>query len=340
MKKVSINLVTWNSLKFLPQCLASIFQQNYKDFSLLIIDNGSNDGTIKFLEKEYPHIAFLKNSRNLGFSKAHNQGIKFAIEKGFDYVLVINPDIILTQNCLENLVQTMESDLRIAGVGPKLFKVQTGNVELKESIKTKIIDSCGLKILRSRKVVERGAKEMDEGQYNKKEEVFGISGALVLYRSKTLNDIKINDEYFDEDFFAYKEDIDLAWRLRLKGWKNLYQPKAIAYHYRTATIKETAGLIETIKNRREKSKIVNYFSYKNHLLLLVKNEFIFNFLLHLPFILFYEFKKFIYLLFFETKTLKAFKQFLKELPSALKKRRLIMKDRKIGFKEIRKWFNG
>ncbi|TSC95426.1 MAG: Glycosyl transferase, family 2 [Parcubacteria group bacterium Athens1014_10] len=338
MKKVSVNLVTWNNLKFLPQCLDSILNQTFNDFSVLIIDNASHDGTIKFLEKHYPQVALLKNARNLGFSKSHNQGVKFAIKKGFEYVLIINPDIILTPDCLRNLVQTMENNEEAASAGPKLLKIQTGNSELGEKIKTGIIDSCGLKILKSRRIVDRGAGEIDKGQYGKEEEVFGISGALVLYRSKALEDVKIDSEYFDEDFFAYKEDVDLAWRFRIRNWKNLYQPKAIAYHYRTAAIKERVKLGEIIKNRKEKSESVNYYSYKNHLLLLVKNEFFLNFFSAFPIVLLYELRKFIYILLFEQKTLKSFWQFLKEFPRILKKRKVIMKNRKIGAKEMSRWF--
>ena len=227
MKQISPNIVTWNSLKFIPRCLDSIFKQTFNDFFVLVIDNASNDGTTKFIEKNYPQVAVLKNARNLGFSKAHNQGIKFAVEKGFEYSLITNPDIILTTDCLQNLVQLMEKNAKIASIGPKLLKVQSGNLELNEEIKTGIIDSCGLKVLKSRRVVEIGAGEMDKGQYNREEEIFGSSGALTLYSSRALEDIKINGQYFDENFFAYKEDIDVSWRFRMRGWKNLYQPKNI-----------------------------------------------------------------------------------------------------------------
>lgn len=339
MPKVSVNLVTWNSIKFLPQCLESIFKQTFSDFSVLIIDNASSDQTIEFIKKNYPQAAILRNARNLGFAKAHNQGIKFALKKGFKYTLAVNPDTIISPDCLNNLVLTAEKHPDAGSVGPKLLKVQTGNLELKDEIKTGIIDSCGLKILKSRRIAERGAGEVDKGQYNREEEVFGISGALVLYRNKALEDVKINDEFFDDIFFAYKEDIDLAWRLRIKGWKNLFQPEAVAYHFRAAGVKEKIGLKEIVANRREKSKIVNYYSCKNHLFLLIKNEFLANFFWHFPFIFFYELKKFIYILFFEPETLKSYGRFLKDLPEILEKRKLIIESRKVGAKEMRRWFH-
>ncbi len=343
MAKVSVNLVTWNSLKFFSNCLDSLLNQTYKNFSILIIDNASNDGTIKFLEKNYPQIGVLKNARNLGFCKAHNQGIKFAQEKGFDYVLVANADIIFSPDCLENLVQAMENDKRVASIGPKLLKVKTGSLEFKDDIKTGIIDSCGFKILKSRRTIEIGAGELDSNQYNDLREVFGSSGALVLYRCKALEDVKMENsnqigEYFDENFFAYKEDIDLAWRLRLKGWINLREPKAVAYHYRAASTKEKMSFIENVKNRRHRNGTINYYSYKNQLLLLLKNEFAVNFIFDFFHISFYEWKKFIYIFFFESRTRGVFWQFIKKIPDTLRKRRIIMKNRKVGAKEIRKWF--
>jgi len=343
MSKVSIQIVTWNSLKFLPDCLESIFNQTYKDFSILVIDNASNDGTIEFLRKNYPQIKILRNNKNLGFARAHNQGIK--LSQGADYIFIINPDIILEKDFLEKILKIIEKDKKIGAISGKLLKIYTSEPEINEKVKTKIIDSTGLKIFKSRRIIDRGEGELDQKQYEKIEEVFGLSGACLLLRLAALEDIKLKiencklkicEEYFDEDFFSYKEDIDLSWRLRLFGWKIIYFPEAIAYHYRQ--VFGTKNKIkEIIKRRREKSPLVNYLSYRNHLFCLIKNDFLINFLKDLPFILFYEFKKFLYLIFFEQKTLKAILEVFKKLPKMLKKRKYIMKNKKIFPKEIKKW---
>jgi GT2 family glycosyltransferase len=336
MAKISINIVAWNSLRFLPDCLKSIFSQTYKDFSVLVIDNASIDGSLDYVRKNWPEASTLRNFQNIGFSRAHNQGIKLA--RDAEYVLVANPDVILEPTFLEELIKAVDSDLQVGSAGGKLLKVYHGDPELKELIKTEIIDSAGIKILKSRRMVDRGEGEKDIGRYNKQEEVFGVSGALVLYRRKALEDVKIRDEYFDENFFAYKEDIDLAWRLRLRGRKAIYVPRALAYHFRGAPGKERQGLLRTIRRVRARSPLVSFYSYRNHFFVLVKNEYPSNFWRHILFILLYESKKKLYFFYFKPAIFwRAALSFWRGLPRQLCKRKIIMASAKADAKEIRKW---
>jgi len=344
--KISINIVTWNSMKYLEKCLNSIFSQTFRDFSVLIIDNGSRDGTVEFVRENYnrppKQATVLQNFQNLGFSCAHNQGIKLTES---EYILVTNPDIILEKNFLENLLNEIEAGSEIGSAGGKLLRVYFKDQDLKEPELSDIIDSIGLKPLRSRQVVNVGEGEKDKGQYNKIREVFGISGALALYRREALEDVKlsvstrsgIKEEYFDESFFSYKEDIDLAWRLCLRGWKSIYTPEAKAYHWR-AIQGGKRGVFKVFREYQKRSRIVNFYSYKNHLLTILKNEFLGNFLKDFPFIFFHEFQKFFYILFFESYTLKALFAFFGACSEVLIKRRKIMKRAKVTPKEMRKWF--
>ena len=200
MAKIYISIVAYNNLKFLPDCLDSIFRQTRKDFEAVLIDNNSTDGTVEFVKNNYPRVKIISNKNNLVFAAGHNQPIDLAIKNIARYILATNPDIILERDYLEKVVSAIEQDREIAGVGGKLLKIFSHNQELKKREKTAIIDSTGLKVFKSRRVVERGAGEGDLGQYNKAEEVFGLSGALALYRLSALEDIKIDKEYFDEDF--------------------------------------------------------------------------------------------------------------------------------------------
>jgi len=344
--KVSINIVTWNSFKYLPDCLQSIFNQTFENFSLLVIDNGSTDETMNFIRHNYGNrVTILRNFKNLGFSHAHNQGIELAKKEKVEFILIINPDIILAPNFLEELILEAEKRPEGGSFGGKLLKITIPPPSLRgkgSMPESKIIDSLGLKIFKNRRVIELGGGEKNNRRDENIVEVFGISGALTLYRSNALEDVKLSlnnsSEYFDEDFFTYKEDIDLAWRLRLFGWKAIYVPRAIAFHHRLAPSKEKIRVNETIKLRKERPRTINYFSYKNHLLMLFKNEYLSNFLIHFPHIFWYELKKFIYLLFFEPKTLKALGEFFIQLPRIWQKRKIIMKRAKVGPKEIRKWF--
>ena len=335
--KVSVNIVTWNSLRYLPECFKSIFAQTYRDFSVLVLDNASADKSVEFLQQNYPEAKIIRNSRNLGFAGAHNQGIRFS--QG-EYVLVTNPDIIMAPDCLEKLVRELDARPGAASAGGKLLKIKAEASDLPYVYgeKTNLIDSVGLAVSRSRQITDRGQGEMDDGQYGRTEEVFGISGALALYRRQALETVKIGDDYFDGSLFAYKEDADLAWRLRLAGWTSLYVPSAGAYHYRGVGPGKKSGLKDTIQKRRGRPQLIRYYSYKNHLALLAKNEFSVNFAKDFPFILWYELKKFLYILFLEPSTLRGLLDFLKELPKTRKKRKMIMAGAKIKPEEMRKWF--
>lgn len=321
----TIIITTWNSQKFLPSCLKSIFAQTAKDFSVAIIDNGSTDGTIDYVRKNYPQISVHLNLKNLGFAYANNQGIKMGNSK---YIMLCNHDVILENDFLEKLVATIECNDEVASAGGKILKAQWSNNPLPKFVPTDIIDSCGIRLTRSHKMMDLGAGEKDVGQRNILKEVFGTSGALVLYRFSALQEIKYNNQWLDEDFFSYKVDVDIAWRLRLAGYKAVYNPSAVAYHFRGVDKKD---------NRKNRLPINNQLSYKNHLLSIVKNQTFINLIIYSPLILGYEIGKFIYLLLTEPRTLAGLSGFFRQLPSALEKRKFILKNKKIKSKEIRKW---
>jgi GT2 family glycosyltransferase len=327
-KKVAISLVTWNGEKHLEPLMASVFAQTFKDFEILVIDNGSSDGTVSFFEKDYPQIRLIKNQENLGFAKGHNIGIQ---ETQSDYVLILNQDVILEPDFLAQLVEFMDKHKKAALVGGKLLK-------LKDKGKTKIIDSVGQKIFKTQQVIELGAGQEDKGQFDEAHQVFGISATAAFYRRLALEEVKIGQEYFDEDFFSYKEDVDLNYRLRLYGWEIWYLPPAVAYHDRSAQGVGAGFDLSTIGYRQQKNKFVNFHSYKNHWFVLTKNLTWYNFFWLFPYIFVYELIKFLYILFFEPKTLKAIPVIFQKLPAMIKKRKIIIKHKKVSNKELFGWF--
>lgn len=345
MPHVALTIVTWNSMKYLPEALASIEGQAFRDFTLIIVDNASTDGTAEFVKSEYPRATFIRNTKNLGFCHAHNQAIAYASAQlqrdGQElFVLVTNPDVVLEPSFLERLVGAVERRPEIGSACGKLLKmVARGDGELIEGQRTNLLDSAGLKVFKSRRIVDRGAGESDgAGRYDETEEVFGPTGALALYRLAALNDVAANGAVFDEDFFVYKEDIDLAWRLRLAGWGSLYVPAARAYHYRTAAGSEKASALAVIRGRRSRSKAVNFYSYRNHLLLVLKNDHVLNWLLDSPRIVWYELRKFLYVLFAEPTTLRGLFSYWALVPKMLGKRGAIMRGAKVRARDVRKWF--
>jgi len=242
---VAVNIVTFNSARDIAACLESLRRQTFQDFEIHILDNASSDDTLKIVE---PFDVYLWRSPiNTGFCKAHNElAGRFASE----YVLFLNPDAELSPTFIEELVRALESRPDAASASGKLLRMDG-----------KTIDSTGIIMLREQRHLDRGADQPDTGQFEKPEEIFGPSGAAAMYRRKALDDVAISGQYFDEDFFAYREDADLAWRCRLFGWTSIYVPTAVAKHRRRVTP----------ERRAELPKAINYHSVKNRFLLRINN---------------------------------------------------------------------
>lgn len=338
MAKVSVHIVTWNSRPVLAEALKSLQAQTCRDFAVIVVDNASNDGSVDLVRDLCPEATILRNTKNLGFSGAHNQAIALARRSRARFVLVMNPDVILEPGYLQAALDGIEGHPEIGALGGKLRRVRGGDL-ISDPDFTDVIDSVGLAVKRHRRVVDLGSGETDRGQYDKPAEVFGVSGALALYRLEALDEVQeASGEVFDEDFFAYQEDVDLAWRLRLLGWRAVYEPTALAYHRRTVSGSEKMGPWRAFLARRRRSALINRYSTRNHLLLLAKDDDCSNALLHAPFIWVYEAAKFLEALVFSPWILKAYVQALALWPRMLKKRRQLMSRRQVSPKELRAWF--
>lgn len=344
MPKVALSIVSWNSMKYLPDVMRSVRAQSYPQVTVIVVDNGSADGSAEFVRENYPEAMVLRNTRNLGFARAHNQAIEFArshMTSDDDelFVMVVNPDVILDEKFVERLVERFEHRTDVGSACGKLLRVhEKMDGELREKDFTDTIDSVGLRLCRSRRAADRGSGETDDGErYERTEEVFGCSGAVAMYRMKALVDASVNGEYFDEDFFAYKEDVDLAWRLRILGWKSIYVPAARAYHHRAMAGTEKFSVLKMAHRHAKRSVLRSRLSYRNHLLTLIKNDHLLNLLRDLPRIAFFETGKFVYLTFFNPAALGAVPSFVKAAPRALRKRRIIMDKARVGRQEIRRW---
>ena len=339
--KVSIQIVTWNSINYIDECLDSLSKQTFTDFSVLVIDNGSNDRTVEFVRANYPTATVLQNFKNTGYAKANNQGMRMTNSQ---YALVMNPDVVLEEDFLEKLVAFADQHEQGASFSGKILRMHSEVIDshndesgLRQSIKTDTIDSTGLQGFKSRKFINRGEGEKDSGQFDRSGEVFGASGAAVLFRRSALAEIAINHEVFDQDFFAYKEDIDLAWRLRLYGWQSWYAPQAVCYHHRGLP---SAGkeMKKIIKHRRRVSRFLRELSFRNHKLMLVKNEQLVNVLLAAPWLFARECLATLYTLITEPFQLKTMLRIFRLLPKMLIKRKIIMAHAKASPAEIRAWF--
>ena len=184
-------------------------------------------------------------------------------------------------------------------------------------------------VRRSRRNFERGQGEADRGQYDASGEVFGADACAGLYARAMLEDVAVRGEIFDEDFFAYREIVDLSWRARLRGWRTVYEPEAVAFHCRTFSPATRSAVSPRLKR----------LSLKNRYLMILKNETLRNYLRHLPWIASFDAVLLIYLLFFDPRTLAAFGDLLRILPRALRRRRAFWKRDLPGERDIHTWFS-
>lgn len=350
MARISVHIVSWNHARVLRDAVESLRAQTFKDFTLTVVDNASTDGSVDVVRAGFPEATVLRNFKNLGFSRAHNQAVELARNRWTDddkkgrssidrYVLVMNPDIILKPDFLENLVRAIDGRYEIGSASGKLLKVHPRLEEDGDPRFSDVLDSAGLRMRRDRRTADRGAGEHDGPAYAESCEIFGPSGALALYRAEAVEALREADgEFYDEDFFAYKEDVDAAWRLRLLGWSSLYAPSAVAYHYRGTGGSEKAGLFELARRHMGRSTLVTRLSTRNHILLLTKNDDLTNQLLHLPWMLVHEIGKFVWTLFCAPRSLGAYIEAIGLMSKMWKKRCALRKRRKTSAKDIRKWF--
>lgn len=319
MPLVSIHIVTWNSRRFIGSCLESVFQQTLRDLEVTVVDNGSKDGTSRLIVERYEkQVRLIKNLANEGYCRGHNQAI--AASSG-EYVLALNPDVVMTPKFLVHIVEAMNTSPDIGAVNGKLlrvgpeafdwdqFRLPSGDLP---------IDSAGLMMFRTRRQFLRGYMK-SSGRFNERAYIFGPDGAAALYRRQMLEDVKIDGQYFDEAFFAQKEDVDLAWRAQLFGWKSLYAPEAVAYHVRGFRPGERKGMSSEIKRQ----------AVKNRYLMMIKNELPGTFWRDWLHILFYDLKILGYILLFEQSSLLAFWDCIRLLPNALRWRKEIQRRRRV-----------
>lgn len=262
MARVLVSIVTRNASRDLELLVPSLRAQTFRDFSILATDNGSQDGTratLSFFQKALgPSMPLvLRASReNLGYTGGHNGAIEQAVSSGAEWILLLNTDVVLSPEYLERVVQAGDRDPCCAALTGKIFRAEGDTLS-----PTSTLDTVGLRMTRSGRHFDVAAGEEDRGLYEEPAEVFGVSGCVALYRVAALVDVKIATGFLDDDFFIYREDVDLAWRLRGRGWTARYVPNALAWHRRRSLP----------ERRQSMSALANLHSVKNRFLLRINN---------------------------------------------------------------------
>lgn len=261
---VVAHIVTWDSARDIGPCLAALRAQ--VGFSvgealrIEITDNASTDRTLDNLYQE-SDLSIFKNTENLGFCGAHNQAVTRFLAGKSDFLLILNPDVKLELDCLQEVLSAFTEHPDAAMVTPCLYRAGT---DLKP-LEPRVFDAAGMVLEPTLRHFDRGSGEIDRGQFQKPAWVFGGTGACLVLRRAAVEALvfwnRENCELFDETFFAYREDADLAWRAQIFGLKTFYAPKAIAYHRRRVLP----------ENRDELPTTLNRISVRNRFLMQINN---------------------------------------------------------------------
>ena len=319
----AITIVTFNSARFIGQCLRHVLALDYPALDVVVVDNSSSDGTAGIL-REYEHlIKVVYNNENVGFAAGQNQAMALASSEA-DWLLALNPDVRLTPTFASALMGAAQMDTAVGSVCGKLLGM-TASLEIPDE---PILDSTGIFFTPSLRHFDRGSQLADRGQYEEFEYVFGGTGAACLYRRLMIEDISINGEFFDCDFFAYREDADLAWRAQICGWKCLYTPHAVAYHVRHVLPARRSAL----------SASINMHSVKNRWLMRIKNMRADLYARHWLAITLRDCVVMGGCLLREFSSLRAFVLVARLWRSAWQKRRVIMSKRRASDEYIAAWF--
>ncbi len=313
---ISVIILNWNGKKYLKDCFSSLQNQTYPNLEIILVDNGSFDGSVDFVNKLFPKVKTIKNEKNLGFAQGNNIGIKAC--KG-EYVFILNNDTKVNRVCLEKMIEAAVKNPKIGMLAPKIVSFEN----------PQLIDSLGLNIYFDGLARGRHRGKLDNNQYGK--DILMPSAAAALYQKGMLNEIGL----FDESFFAYCEDTDLGLRARLAGFSSVLVPEAVVWHHYSATFGKY-------------SELKAFLTERNHFWAVFKN-FPARMLILVPF---YTIIRYVSLIQgavikkgpvsrFESSKLrllliliKAYGSAIKKMPSILRKRRIIQKNKKISAKEF------
>jgi GT2 family glycosyltransferase len=297
-----VNHRTYDDLKL---CLESVKSQRCAPARVVVVDSDGDPRELEAMASLHPEVHW-EAIVNLGFAGGAN-AVLDCIEKcapETDFALILNPDVDLEPDFAAAVLEEMTQRPRVALATGKLLRPDRRD-----------IDSAGIVMPRSRRPRDRGSEQADRGQYERTEFVFGASGAALMLRRGVLADLAIDGEIFDEDFFLYHEDTDLAWRANLLGWRVLYVPAARAMHRRRWRREDRFRTPEWVRRH----------SFKNHYLQIIKNERPGDFWINLPVIAFWELVRLGFALLRDPAVLRGYRDAWRLAPRAWRKRRILQR---------------
>jgi GT2 family glycosyltransferase len=303
LPRYAVGIVNYRTYADLERCLASVKIQTLTPTRVIVVDNDPIARELRDARARHPEVEW-EPRRNRGFSEAAN----FILARFRDgdhseeFFLLLNPDVRLEPGFADGLLGAMVRHPEAALASGKLLRPDTGE-----------IDSAGIVLPRHRRPRDRGSEEPDRGQYDRTEFVFGASGAALMVRAAALDDLALEGELFDEDFFTYHEDTDLSWRANRLGWRVLYVPAARALHERHWRRGKRFAIPEPVRRH----------SFKNHYLQIIKNESLGGLVVNLPVLACWEVLRLGYALLRDRALLAGYVDALQSTPAAWRKRRAL-----------------
>ena len=337
MTLVAINLVVRNGERYIRLCLDAVKKQNYPNLEVTILDNNSTDKTADIVAQEYPEFRLLRSERNLGTWP----GQEFLVSKtSGQYIVALSVDVILEPDFIEQAIAIFERDKHIGAVQPKIYqyelmKLPTSDIRHPTS---DIIDTCGFEIFRSRRVTNIGHGQADRGQYNHERDIFAVEGAAPVLRRSALESIRVKGKFADPEFFWYGDDLDLAWRMQLFGWRQIYSPKVVAWHDRSTTKSLRRSYLDFIRIRRSIPLFKRRLDLRNKYLTFIKNDYLINICRDIWPIVKRELALWLYYLVFEPIMIVEIFEIVKRIPNMLQQRREILSHSTRTASEIHTWF--
>lgn len=305
-----VGIVNYRTYDDVRRCVESVKRQSLAPTSVVLIDADGDPDELDNLQREFPSLVCEPRS-NDGFAAGANRALAklHTQAAGCDFMLLLNPDVELAPNFAERLLEQIADLPKVALASGKLLRPGEA-----------AIDSTGITLPSNRRPRDRGSEKLDLGQFDQDENVFAASGAVLMLRTRALPDLEIDGEVFDEDFFMYHEDTDLAWRAHSLGWHSRYVHSACAIHTRRWRPNRRFDIAPWIRRH----------SFKNHYLQIIKNENLGDFLRNLPVVFAWEIVRLGYAVLRDREMLPSYRDAIRLAPRAFYKRRIIrarMKER-------------